>query len=97
VSTKRRLPQIALAGASLSAECRQALGLGPIGQKRLGVDNLVMERILSLTCPNCGAEFASAMQIDAETWAKIRVENNIERCSVCGFSRRYQKGEYFFT
>jgi predicted RNA-binding Zn-ribbon protein involved in translation (DUF1610 family) len=51
---------------------------------------------LSLTCPQCGAEFPSAIQMDAETWAKIRLQNNIERCSECGFSKRYQKSDYFF-
>jgi transcription elongation factor Elf1 len=56
-----------------------------------------MEMTLSLTCPQCGAEFASAIQMDAETWAKIKVEGNIERCASCGFSKRYQKSDYFFA
>jgi hypothetical protein len=56
-----------------------------------------MELTLSLACPQCGAEFASAIQMDAATWAKIKLENNIERCSSCGFSKRYQKSDYFFV
>jgi len=55
-----------------------------------------MEMTLSLTCPQCGAEFA-AIQMDAPTWARIRMETNIERCSHCGFSKRYQKSDYFFA
>jgi hypothetical protein len=34
--------------------------------------------------------------MDPETFTKIRVENNVERCPFCGFARRYQKDEYFF-
>jgi uncharacterized Zn finger protein len=56
-----------------------------------------MERILSLTCPKCGAEFTSALQMDPETFGKIRGENNMERCSDCGFVKRYQKADYFFV
>jgi predicted nucleic-acid-binding Zn-ribbon protein len=56
-----------------------------------------MEMTLTLTCPRCGAEFASAIQMDAPTWAKIRLDSNIERCSNCGYSKRYQKADYFFA
>jgi transcription elongation factor Elf1 len=55
-----------------------------------------VEMDLCLTCPQCGAEFRSAIQMDKETWTKIKVEHNIERCSACGFSKRYQKSDYFF-
>jgi hypothetical protein len=41
---------------------------------------------LSLACPQCGDEFASAIQMDAKTWATIKLENNIERWPNCGFS-----------
>ena len=51
---------------------------------------------LSLTCPRCGEEFPSAIQMDAETFTKIRLNDLIERCAQCGFSKRYQKAEYFF-
>lgn len=60
-------------------------------------DNSFMERTLSLTCPRCGTEFASALQMDPETFAKIRLQTNIERCPNCGYSKRYQKGDYFFV
>jgi DNA-directed RNA polymerase subunit RPC12/RpoP len=56
-----------------------------------------VERILSLTCRECGKEFPSALQMDPETFTKIKVENNLERCPHCGFARRYQKGDYFFA
>ena len=55
-----------------------------------------MERTLSLTCPQCGSEFASALQMDPRTFATIRVENNMERCMNCSFVKRYQKADYFF-
>lgn len=56
-----------------------------------------MEMSLSLTCPQCGSEFASAIQMDAPTWATIKMETNIERCSNCGYSKRYIKGDYFYA
>jgi hypothetical protein len=56
-----------------------------------------MEMTLSLTCPQCGVEFASAIQMDAPTWTTIKLQSNIERCSACGSARRYQKPDYFFT
>jgi hypothetical protein len=34
--------------------------------------------------------------MDPETFAKIKLDNNIERCSNCGYSKRYQRGNYFF-
>jgi transcription elongation factor Elf1 len=52
---------------------------------------------LTLTCPRCGEEFASAIQMDEPTWAKIRLDANIERCSNCGYSKRYEKADYFFA
>jgi predicted RNA-binding Zn-ribbon protein involved in translation (DUF1610 family) len=56
-----------------------------------------MEMALSLTCPQCGIEFASAIQMDAPTWANIRLVANIERCSNCGYSKRYLKADYFYA
>lgn len=56
-----------------------------------------MEMTLSLSCPDCGAKFTSTIQMDPDTWVGIEVENNLERCSCCGFFRRYQKFDYFFT
>jgi predicted nucleic-acid-binding Zn-ribbon protein len=58
-----------------------------------------MEMTLKLACPQCGTEFESAIQMDAPTWAQIRVQEqgNIERCSHCGYSKRYQKADYFFA
>ena len=52
---------------------------------------------LSLRCPDCGAKLASAIRMDPGTWAGTKVENNLERCSCCGFFRRYQKFDYFFA
>ena len=56
-----------------------------------------MEMSLSLTCPQCGSEFASAIQMDAPTWATIKMETNIERCSNCGYRKRYIKADYFYA
>ena len=50
----------------------------------------------SLVCPGCGATFASAMQMDQETFEKIRVENILERCSECGQASRFSKPDYTF-
>jgi len=50
---------------------------------------------LSLVCRECGQEFASAMQMDPETFTKIKVENMLERCPFCSCARRYKKSDYF--
>lgn len=52
--------------------------------------------VLSLVCPLCGVTFVSVMQVDPKTFAKIRVENMLERCSACHQAGRFQKGDYFF-
>jgi hypothetical protein len=57
-----------------------------------------METTLSLTCPQCGAEFASAIQVDAPTWPGMKIEKvNIERCLRCGAAGRYAKDDYYFA
>jgi DNA-directed RNA polymerase subunit RPC12/RpoP len=96
----------ALAGSSCSGALaplsRFRLMLGPCGPNGVSSASAVlpttptMERTLSLTCRECGKDFASALQMDPETFTKIKVENNLERCSHCGSARRYQKDDYFF-
>jgi hypothetical protein len=51
---------------------------------------------LSLTCPTCGRRFASALQIDAATFVRLRIVEHHECCHVCGSVHRYQRGDYFF-
>ena len=52
---------------------------------------------LMVLCPNCDRWFASAIQMDAETWASIRMPSGLmERCAHCGYSTRYAKVEYEF-
>jgi hypothetical protein len=52
---------------------------------------------LGATCPDCGEWFASAMQMDPETWAKIQVSNGMmERCSHCQTASRFNKDDYTF-
>jgi phage terminase large subunit GpA-like protein len=54
--------------------------------------------LMHLTCPHCGESFASAMQIDPETWERIRMNDGmLERCPHCGRSSRFAKGDYFFS
>jgi DNA-directed RNA polymerase subunit RPC12/RpoP len=50
-----------------------------------------------LSCPQCGAEFTSALRMELETYAKTPVENNMVRCTNCGFVKRYQNPDSFFT
>jgi bacterioferritin-associated ferredoxin len=48
-------------------------------------------------CPNCDQWFASAIQMDAETWEGIRMATGLmERCAHCGVATRFAKGEYQF-
>ena len=59
---------------------------------------MVGNNVLNVTCPHCGESFASAIQMDPETWEGIRVNDGmLERCPHCHRSSRYQKAEYFFT
>jgi len=52
---------------------------------------------LTLTCPYCGREFPSVIQMDPETWGAIRMDLHvIERCPDCGWSSPFSKSEYFF-
>jgi hypothetical protein len=52
---------------------------------------------LTLTCPHCGREFPSVIQMDPETWEAIRIDLHvIERCPDCGWSSPFSKSEYFF-
>ena len=53
--------------------------------------------LMHLTCPHCGESFVSVIQIDPETWDRIRMNDGmIERCTHCGRSSRFAKGDYFF-
>lgn len=51
---------------------------------------------LCLVCPHCGATFPSAMQMDPESFAKIRVVKVLERCSACTQASRFNKADYSF-
>ncbi len=53
--------------------------------------------LLMVLCPNCDQWFASAIQMDAETWEGIRMATGLmERCAHCGAATRFAKGEYQF-
>jgi hypothetical protein len=56
-----------------------------------------MEIGLSLTCPSCGRRFASALQMDRETFERIKLEGQRDRCPFCGTSSWFEKGDYMFT
>ncbi len=48
-------------------------------------------------CPDCDQWFASAIQMDPETWESIRMPSGLmERCAHCGHATRFAKGEYQF-
>jgi hypothetical protein len=52
---------------------------------------------LMALCPNCEQWFASAIQMDAETWEGIRMATGLmERCPHCGTATRSEKTEYQF-
>jgi hypothetical protein len=52
---------------------------------------------LMVLCPNCDRWFASAIQMDPETWNQIRMQSGlIERCAHCGQATRFAKSEYRF-
>jgi hypothetical protein len=52
--------------------------------------------VLSVICPSCSTPFASAIQMDRATFAKIRVDSILERCPVCHDAARFQKADYAF-
>jgi hypothetical protein len=60
-------------------------------------DTYRMGRELSLTCASCGRRFASALQMDPQTFGQIRVTNHLECCRLCGHTARYRKSDYYFT
>jgi hypothetical protein len=51
---------------------------------------------LSLTCPKCGSVFASAMQMDPETFGGIFLANMLECCKKCATVSRFSKSDYLF-
>ncbi|TMK36972.1 MAG: hypothetical protein E6G58_03105 [Actinobacteria bacterium] len=52
--------------------------------------------VLSLECPHCGETFPSAIPMDPPTFATIRLESMLERCSACGHASRFSKHDYRF-
>ncbi len=55
------------------------------------------DAVLTVTCPECGRSFASAIQMDPPTWEGIRMNDGmVERCTHCGHATRFSKGDYFF-
>jgi hypothetical protein len=56
-----------------------------------------MADALMVLCPNCDQWFASAIQMDPQTWEGIRMPSGLqERCPHCGLSTRFAKVEYQF-
>jgi hypothetical protein len=51
---------------------------------------------LCLVCPRCGETFPSAMQMDEQTFTKIRVADMLERCRACHEASRFNKVDYHF-
>jgi predicted RNA-binding Zn-ribbon protein involved in translation (DUF1610 family) len=54
------------------------------------------KEVLSLPCPDCGQSFASAIQMDPQTFEKIRLDSMLERCSSCGRASQFTKTNYYF-
>jgi hypothetical protein len=53
---------------------------------------------LTVMCPLCSEAFASALQIDPDTWLGINFHRGlVERCSHCGRASRFSKGDYTFN
>jgi hypothetical protein len=52
---------------------------------------------LSLTCQVCGRRFTAALQIDRETFERIRIPDQFECCRFCTQARRYSRDDYYFA
>jgi len=52
--------------------------------------------VLTLVCPHCGNSFPSAMKMDPNTFAAIRLESMLETCAACSLPSRFQKNDYGF-
>jgi C4-type Zn-finger protein len=59
-------------------------------------DNSVIVEELSVTCPDCGKRFASALQMDEETFSRFRIIEHTECCRRCGRANRFRKQDYYF-
>lgn len=53
--------------------------------------------VLSLSCKDCGREFASPVQVSPEVFAGMMVEKCLVRCPLCRYARRYQKDDFYFV
>jgi RNase P subunit RPR2 len=64
---------------------------------RYGMRLTEMTQQLMVLCPNCDKWFASAIQMDPETWESMRMQSGLmERCAHCGVATRFAKVEYQF-
>ena len=65
--------------------------------RRVDTDRVTSDdHVLSVTCPACGASFASSIQVDRETFDKMRLDDVLERCSACHEASRFDKSAYSF-
>ena len=52
--------------------------------------------VLSLVCPGCGRQFASAMQMAPSLFEQIRLGRMLECCPHCDEASGFSKRDYFY-
>ena len=54
--------------------------------------------VLTANCPKCREPFASALQIDPDTWMTMSFHKGmVERCDHCRHASMFMKRDYYFT
>jgi hypothetical protein len=62
------------------------------------VDMAVETHVLTATCPKCREPFASALQIDPDTWTTMSLHKGmVERCAHCKSASMFMKRDYYFS
>ena len=60
-------------------------------------DMAVETPVLTATCPSCLEPFASALQIDPDTWLGMSLHTGmVERCAHCRRASMFMKRDYYF-
>jgi hypothetical protein len=57
----------------------------------------VQTPVLTVMCPKCREHFASALQVDPDTWSGMSLHKGmVERCSHCRVPSMFMKRDYYY-
>ena len=76
---------------------RPDLAIHGIGESADDAGMEVEAHLLMARCPECREPFASALQMDPDTWSGMSIHRGlVERCPHCHASSMFMKRDYYF-